>query len=205
VKIQVNVDSSATQRVLQRLGERAANLGPAFREIGEGVKSDAQLRFKDGQDPYGKPWAKLKAATIAARRKGKGVDQDKPLLDTGRLRNSIASRPGPSGVQVGSNAAYAAIHQFGGAINFAQRSLRVRLRQVKITREDGTSYKATRFAKDSHKRAVSRWGTSKGSWLVRIPARPYFGVQERGLPREYGEIIRDALQRHFAKAAGSGA
>ena len=204
MKIHVQVDSGPVQRALQRLGERAANLGPAFREMGEGVKADAQQRFKASQDPYGKPWQRLKAATIAARRKGKGDGQAKPLLDTGRLRNSIASQAGANSVQVGTNLAYAAIHQFGGVINFAQRSLRVRLRQVKVTREDGTTYMATRFAKDKHKRAVAKWGTSKGAWLVRIPARPYFGVQDRGLPREYGEIIRDALARYFGTAAQGG-
>lgn len=157
MKIQIDVDSGAVQRALSRLGESARNLTPAFREIGEGIKSDAQLRFKDSKDPYGKAWAALKASTLAARRKGKGSGSAKPLLDTGRLRNSIASRLLSNGVEVGTNVKYAAIHNFGG--------------------QAGRGRKTT------------------------IAQRAYIATQERGIPREYGEIIRDALNRHFGRAA----
>lgn len=58
--------------------------------------------FKESRDPYGVPWAPLKA------RKGK------PLLDTGRLRASFAPvAVGPHGFTIGSNVAYAAAHQNG--------------------------------------------------------------------------------------------
>jgi phage gpG-like protein len=53
--------------------------------------------FSSSSDPWGKPWDAPK------RRDGK------PLLDTGRLRNSIT---GLHGV-VGSNVVYAATHNFG--------------------------------------------------------------------------------------------
>lgn len=152
MKIDFRVDDLAVQRTLARLGERARNLAPVFREIGEGVKAEAQIGFKSSTDPYGRAWHPLAKATIARRRKG----SSKPLLDTGRLRNSIASRLlGAGGVEVGTNLKYAAIHQFGGK---AGRGL-----------------------------------------TVSIPARPYIATPERGLPREYGEVIRDALARYFAK------
>ena len=152
---------------------RARDLTPAFREIGKGVKADAQLRFKDSKDPYGVAWKRLSFATLMARARkagggkatkragtfkkaaGRAFASAKPLLDTGRLRNSIASRLLGNGVEVGTNTVYAAIHQFGG--------------------QAGRGRKTT------------------------IPARPYIATKERGLPREYGEIIRDALNRHFAK------
>jgi phage virion morphogenesis protein len=197
VKIEINVDSAAVQRTIERLGERARDLTPAFRGIGADIVADAQTRFKRATDPYGVPWKPLSRRTVAARRKGSSA----PLLDTGRLRNSVSYRLVPNGVEVGTNVRYAAIHQFGGTINFAARSQRVRLRQVKVTRKDGTSYLATRFAKDSHKRAADKWGTNATGWAVKIPARSFLATQTRGLPREYGEIIRDQLALHFARAA----
>lgn len=194
MRVGVDIDTGPVQRALQRLGERARDLSPAFREIGEGVKADAALRFKDSRDPYGAAWVPLKPATIARRRKR----STKPLLDTGRLRNSIASRLlGGAGVEVGTSVAYAAIHQFGGEISFGARSIRVRLRKVKL--EDGRM--VSRFAKDSHRRATATWGTNSTGWKVRIPARPFIATKARGLPREYGEIIRDALARHFRGVA----
>jgi phage virion morphogenesis protein len=196
MKIHVDIDAGPLQRVLHRLDERLRDLTPAFREIGDGVVADAQMRFKNSRDPYGVAWQKLKAATLK-RRRGGGVDA-KPLLDTGRLRNSVTRRLlGPRGVEVGTNLDYAAIHQFGGTISFGARSQMVRLRKVML--DDGRT--VTRFAKNSHKRATTKWGTNSTGWQVRIPARPFLAVKARGLPREYGEIIRDALERHLAKAA----
>jgi len=197
VKIEVRADVGPAQRALAALRAKAADLAPAFREIGSGIVEEARLGFRESKDPYGKPWQKLKASTIARRRKG----SSQPLLDTGRLRNSISFRLIGNGVEVGTNVRYAAIHQFGGAIDYAARSIRVRLRSVTVVREDGTSYVASRFAKDSHKRARTVWGTNSAGWKVNIPARPFIATRERGLPREYGEIIRDALNRHFAAGA----
>lgn len=154
MRIEVNIEGlGAVQRALQRLGDRAADLRPAFREIGAGVVAESQLGFKESRDPYGTPWAALKASTIARRRKGSA----KPLLDTGRLRNSITYRLlGVAGVDIGTNTRYAAIHQLGGRAGRGRK--------------------------------------------VSIPARTFIATRERGLPREYGEIIRDALNRHFARA-----
>lgn len=198
MRIHVDIDSGPAQRALAALRSKASNLTPALRSIGSSIVDEARLGFKSGTDPYGVRWKPLKPATIKARRKR----SSEPLLDTGHLRNKVAFRPlGSSGVEIGTNVAYAAIHQFGGTINFAPRSIAVRLRKVKVTREDGTSYRATRFAKDKHKRAVTKWGTNAAGWSVTIPARPFIATRERGLPREYGEIIRDALAAHFRGVA----
>ena len=153
MKIEVRIDDAAVRRTLANLGERARNLAPAFREIGTGIVDEARLGFKESKDPYGTPWQRLKASTIKRRRKG----SSQPLLDTGRLRNSIAFRLVGNGVEVGTSVRYAAIHQFGG--------------------------KAGRGR------------------MVTIPQRSFIATAERGLPRSYGEIIRDALQRHFRVAA----
>ena len=110
MKIEVRADVGPAQRALAALRAKAADLAPAFREIGSGIVEEARLGFRESKDPYGTPWQKLKASTIARRRKG----SSQPLLDTGRLRNSISFRLIGNGVEVGTNVRYAAIHQFGG-------------------------------------------------------------------------------------------
>lgn len=154
MKIHVDADTAAVQRVLQRLGQRAADMTPAMREIGAGVVAEAQLGFRESRDPYGTPWQRLKASTIKRRRKG----SSQPLLNNGILRDSITRLvTGPHSVEIGTNVEYAAIHQFGGMAGRGRK--------------------------------------------VRIPQRSFIATKERGLPRAYGEIIRDALARHFRAEA----
>lgn len=60
--------------------------------------------FRASRDPYGKPWQEL------AWRKGK------PLLDTGRMRNSVAVEPRPNGFKLSIAAVYAPFHQAGAHV-----------------------------------------------------------------------------------------
>lgn len=73
--------------------------------IGAAMKGQTIRRFQTASDPDGKSWEAVKNP-----RKGKAS----PLVDTGRLRNSISFSVGESDVHVGSNAEYARIHQLGG-------------------------------------------------------------------------------------------
>ena len=173
MNITINVQSDAVQRALKRLSLRLSNLSPIFRGIGADVVADAQLRFKDSRDPYGVAWKPLSfAARMARARRVSGGKSPlkrngtfkkaafgafttaKPLLDTGRLRNSVTFRlAGPAAVEVGTTVVYGPIHQFGG--------------------QAGRGKKVT------------------------IPRRSFIATKDRGLPREYGEIIRDQLVLHL--------
>jgi phage gpG-like protein len=80
------------------------------RRLGEAARTLLALEFEAGTDPYGTPWAPLKAR------------EGQPLLDTGRLRNSFAPRGAArrvsateSGFFITSNVAYAVFHQDGTA------------------------------------------------------------------------------------------
>mgnify|MGYP003561121444 CR=1 FL=1 len=67
--------------------------------------------FRDSRDPYGNPWQRLAASTLRKRR---GTSAQ-ILVDTGTLRRqSVTYRAAANSVELGSNLAYAAIHQFGG-------------------------------------------------------------------------------------------
>lgn len=108
----------------------AARVARGYRAAGPAHKADgsrnAGTRRKDGTLTSG-----------ALRRFAGAYGSSKPLLDTGRLRNSITYRLlGSTGVEIGSNTAYAAIHQFGGKAGRG-RKVGIPARTFIATRERG--------------------------------------------------------------------
>lgn len=82
-------------------------------EIGKAMKGQTIRRFQAGVDPEGNAWTPVKNPrrdSRGRRRSGRAS----PLVDTGRLRNSISFSATPFEVYVGSNLVYARIHQLGG-------------------------------------------------------------------------------------------
>lgn len=122
------------RQALAKLRESGAKLRPVMAVIAQDLENSTKLRFTDGRAPDGKPWLPLSAATRFSRaRKAAGgkvyvknrsrttaaftrayLGGMQPLLDTGRLRNSITSRASNDFAEVGTATVYARIHQFGG-------------------------------------------------------------------------------------------
>jgi phage gpG-like protein len=104
--ISIELDDRAVRAALAQLRDHAQDLAPAFREIGSSLVDEIKLGFVDSRDPWGIPWKRLKYRI------------GQPLLDTGKLRNSITFRLiGRTGVRIGT-ADYlpkAALHQFGSS------------------------------------------------------------------------------------------
>ena len=94
---------------LDEIGQRARDLRPVLAVAAEDLKTLVDDSFEQSRAPDGSPWAPLASSTVARRRQG----SSKPLIDTGRLRNSINASSGPSSLKVGTNVPYAAYHQFG--------------------------------------------------------------------------------------------
>lgn len=168
----LKIDDTGAAEELRRLAE----LGDArevLPRLGEYLQRATEGRFKSQTAPDGTPWAPLQPAY--ARRKK--YARDKILTLRGYLRGTIRYQVEDAhAVSVGTDRPYGRIHQLGGTIEHAARSQQVRLRRVRITREDGTTYTAVRFAKKAHKRAEQKWGTNGSGWSVTIPARPFLGV-----------------------------
>jgi phage gpG-like protein len=114
VTYQVEVDDTQVLATLSKLTAKAADLTPAMRAIGAGLRDNIRLGFRDSRDPWGGPWAPLAAVTRALRR-GNGATA-LPLLDTGLLLGSINFNATKDSVEVGSsdNAGKALMQQFGG-------------------------------------------------------------------------------------------
>ncbi len=137
--IRIKVDDGEVTALLKRLSDKASDMTPAMRAIGEIVRTSVVRNFEEGGRYSeagswrggGKRWQPLSIATLFAGRKGMFVGKSgrfrkgkqgaearlkgrMTLVDTARLRNSINARAYPGGVEIGPDAEYAAIHQFGG-------------------------------------------------------------------------------------------
>lgn len=83
-------------------------------------------------------WKPLSPVTIKFRRRG----GDKPLQDTGRLKNSfVVSAVNEFGL-VQSRVSYANLHEFGGFSSF--RGVRVKIPQRKMLPEEDQGFKLVR-------------------------------------------------------------
>lgn len=107
--IRIEVDDRTVKAWLAKLERVVTDMTPAMRAIGHFLAESARLRFRDSTAPDGRRWAPLSPVTIARRRKGSST----PLLDTGRLRNSITFRADRRSADIGTNVIYAAVQQLG--------------------------------------------------------------------------------------------
>lgn len=163
---EVEIQAADALAALRNVVDNTRRPRDLMRAIAGTLESETEANFA----AQGRPaWQGLAPRTI--KKRGAGA---KILQDTGRLAASVASRYGNDFASVGSNVAYAAIHQFGGTINRAPYSSTVRLRtdaKGNLVRQKTNSRLAV-FAKASHKRAVTRRYTV-GAYGITIPARPF--------------------------------
>lgn len=170
----IEINAGAAQAKLDALASRLGNPRPLFQAIAGVLESETETNF----EAQGRPsWVPLSASTVAARRKrNKGSSVMQILQDRGILAASIGTEYGADFALVGAGGAakdYAAIHQFGGTIERAAHSTKVRLRtdaKGNLLRQDDG--KLAVFAKDSHKLARESWH-EVDAYTIKIPARPY--------------------------------
>lgn len=168
MRIDVEIKDREVRHLLVRLKKNAANLTPAFRVIGEIIRSSVVKNFQEGGRPD--KWEPTKVRSIYMAYLGKGrrkrkaytlkggftkgftryTSGKKTLIDRARLQNSVTVRAEADRVIVGTNLIYARIHQLGGMA-----------------------------------------GRNK---KVRIPARPYLMVQDQDWP-SIGQCLRGFLMK----------
>ena len=102
----IAVEAAAARAGLARVAEVLESPRDAMDEIGRRLVSAALRRFESERGPDGRPW--LRSARALA-------EGGRTLTDSGRLRASITHSVAADGraVLVGSDVAYAVIHQFG--------------------------------------------------------------------------------------------
>lgn len=178
IRVEVDVNHREIQDAMARLVARATALRPAMEDAGQYLVRATRSRFDQERDPQGVPWAPL-SPEYRKRKKG-----GKILQATRKLRN-IAHQTTDTSVAVGTNRIYGAIHQLGGTIRQKSRSQLIRFNKR------GKFMSAAKAAKA--KRQVKTVQATIGKRLVRIPARPYLGINRQDQDR----LIR-ILSRHLA-------
>ncbi len=89
----------------EQMAIRLKDLRPVYRAIGNIVVESVRGNFRESRSPDNVPWPPLKKPDHGRTR---------PLVDTGRLMESVAASIDLDGLVVGSDLPYAPIHQFGG-------------------------------------------------------------------------------------------
>lgn len=105
VTFRLTLDDLGVRLALSKARERAQDLRPALRSIGQAGVSQTRRRFQFSRAPDGSTWTPSRKAS------------GQTLILKGLLLRSIAARaPTRTGVEWGSNRVYAGIHQAGGVI-----------------------------------------------------------------------------------------
>lgn len=160
------------------------------RVVGEAARTQLALGFRNSVDPYGGAWAALK------QRRRRGVGRDKPLLDTGRLRNSFTYKATPDGLTIGTNVRYAKFHQYGTA---GRSKASGRFQAVDAS---GKFMSRRKAGVKRPKGVVYLWhGVRRLEFKAgggKIPARMMLPIKERGLGN-WQEPMQRAAKRFVAR------
>lgn len=106
--VRIEIDDRDARTGLRLLAEAGGDLAPALRSIGAAIVKNTQARFEAETGPTGVPWKKSRRAATQG---------GKTLQDSRRLYASLTSRVvDRRTLEVGTNVAYAAVHQFGATI-----------------------------------------------------------------------------------------
>lgn len=186
-RIEITNDTAtpAVRKALQGLK------GPAVRlmlsEIGEYLVRATRERAATETSPAGEKWAAL------SPRYKRFKDKKRPGLpilrfDFHMIGDQFTFQVGDGELQVGTNAKYGAIHQFGGDIDIAARS------QQAYFKQDRNGDIGNRFV--SKKRSnFAQWVTLP-RYKVHVPARPWLGLSQAD-EVEVVQIGQDHLENLF--------
>jgi len=181
--LRIGMESGYALSALGRAIAELADPRPMLDEVGGRLETSTRQRFEAQQGPQRQPWP-----PSARARKVSG----QTLVKTGRLRDSITHVVRGSGqhaeLLVGTNVAYAAIHQFGGTIRQEART------QVLAFGKKGgfASRKSTRRRRAGAVRIAIAAIDARD---IDMPARPYLGISD-----EDGRAVLRIARRHVSGA-----
>jgi phage virion morphogenesis protein len=154
---------------------RVDNPLPMYQDIGQALITSTHHRWELGIAPDGSPWPP--SLRVIAH-------GGKTLKLSTRLYRSITANASPSGVEVGTNVIYAAIHQLGGLI---EQTARTAVLHFKTNKRTGV----TRFAK-ANKKADWAMKAHIGAREISMPIRAFLGLDQDD-PRTITTIVETWL------------
>ena len=109
--IEIRIDNKAVEKALLKVASKCEDLRPLMKNIA-GIMADA---VEENFEQEGRPdkWQELAESTIKHRKKTKHWP-GRILQVEGQLATSITTQYDNKSAVIGSNLAYAAIHQLGG-------------------------------------------------------------------------------------------
>lgn len=173
----IKYDISDFERSLGELINRLEHREPLMRELAAAMGDAVEENFKSEGRPAWMGWS----PAYAKKRVG-----GKKLQKSGRLASSITQQNDNDSATVGTNVAYARIHQEGGTINIPSRSQRAYYRQ----RKDGSV--GHRFSKKSRAN-FSQWHTLP-AYKIDMPARPFLHLTEQDISG-----MEDSIETYFQR------
>lgn len=183
VEIDAKLDYAALRAAVGRLALFSDDRQrPMLDAVGGYLVSSTVRRFHNQCAPSGNPW---KPSRRAVKTGGE------TLIETAMLIRSLTYNRLAMGVEWGSPVKYAAVHQNGATFTVYPRSQRVYRRY-----ESGKNYRELKpgFVRKSKANFV-QWATIANPYVVKIPARPYLGIDAA----DAGEI--NAIAAHHVNAA----
>lgn len=202
-RLTINLDDKVFQDFKQQLEQRLGDARPALRAIGMHMMFSIGKQFEAEGARFGKKWVPSRRAL---------AEKGQTLQDKGKLRMSVVGggqgegavyRLSQASLEIGSNLAYAAIHQFGGTIRQAARSDRLprtfarvggrmlfqgRDGRVKVgSKLDGSPIRR-KFPAAASVRLTFR------ERVIKMPARPYLPTEL--IPEDEDEI-RQIIQGYL--------
>lgn len=177
----ITLDDTATEGLAYYV-DRATHPGQLMGSIAAYMLSSTQRRFEREVGPDGQKWKPLAKRTANRQiRRGHRRGRANILRVTTRLYRSLVTQSDATSAEVGTNVAYAAVHQFGGEIQIYGRSQRATLKKIRGSNR-------SRFVKTGTKGGTVR-NVTIGEHVITMPARPYLGFsdEDRKMILQLGE------------------
>ena len=131
--IEIKIDNQEVERRLQEIAKKSSNLRPLMKNIAGIFASATEDNFAEEGRPD--KWIDLSEVTKKQRKKiGKYPGQI--LQVTGQLASSVNTYYDDDSAVIGSNLAYAAIHQLGGQAGRNKKVTIPARPYLKLTEED---------------------------------------------------------------------
>lgn len=173
---------------LERMELLRRQLRLVHRELGQEYQLLVQQGFEAEQSPAGRPWQALAPAT--AKKRGSAH----PILRvSGRLARAHL-RADATGAVVGSNLAYAAIHQYGGEIKRKGGALQLHFKKFQRGPRKGKIL----FSKAG--KATYGMKAQTGPYSIHIPARPWLFNPDGSIPSAWQERLTAIVTKYLGDA-----
>jgi phage virion morphogenesis protein len=118
-QIQITITDDQLQAALGGIADRATDLTPALKDLGEHLVRKTRQRFNTSTAPDGTKWQPLAPSTIKAKQRRQSTGKPyrtnaRPadiLKDTFTLRDSITYQASSASLRLGTNIEYGIYHQ----------------------------------------------------------------------------------------------